>query len=274
VAHSLSPSIQNAAIAAAGLDGVYIALRCRADDVAATLAAIARAGGGGNITVPHKLRALTVLERSTDAVRRTGACNTFWLEDDRICGDNTDVAGFRVAAERLIGSCAGARVLVLGAGGAARAAVAALGGDGAAEIVVLARSPARARQLADDFAAQDAPVRVVPAGATPAGSFDLVVNATPLGLDPGDPLPLDLATLDARAALDLVYHPGGTRWTRHAAALGVPAADGFAMLLAQGAASFERWWHRSPPLDAMRAALDDAVRNSGPAGHGIAPHPA
>lgn len=274
VAHSLSPAIQNAAIAAAGLDGVYVVLRCGADDVAPALVAIARAGGGGNVTVPHKLRILPVLDRSTAAVRRTGACNTFWLEEGRICGDNTDVAGFRAAAGRLIGSCAGARVLLLGAGGAARAAAAALGEDGAAEIVVLGRSPERARRLADDFAAHGAPVVAVQALAAPAEPFDLVVNATPLGLGAGDPLPLDLATIRAGAALDLVYHTGGTRWTRHAAALGIAAADGALMLLAQGAAAFERWWGRPAPIDAMHAALDAAAGDSDPTGHGAAPHPA
>src|SRR5690606_25709966 len=126
VAHSLSPRFQNAAFAAAGVDGVYIALRCEAEAVPGLMTGIARAGGAGNVTVPHKALAARLVDRATDAVRRTSACNTFWLEDGRIHGDNTDVAGVRSAMERLTGSVAGARVLLLGAGGAARAAVCAL----------------------------------------------------------------------------------------------------------------------------------------------------
>ena len=85
VSHALSPVIQNAAFREAGVDGVYVALRCRSDDLSGLLQAIARAGGGGNVTLPHKERAAAVVDRSAEAVTRTGACNTFWEEDGEIC---------------------------------------------------------------------------------------------------------------------------------------------------------------------------------------------
>lgn len=254
VSHSLSPRFQNAALHALALDGVYVALRCAPDEVGTLAGALARAGGGGNVTVPHKSRAARAVERATDAVRRTGACNTFWLEDGRVWGDNTDVEGVAAAVEGLLGRPpAGASVLLLGAGGAAAAALCALADAGAARVVVSNRTPGRAEALAARFAGSGA--RVV-AGEPGGERFDLAVNATALGLRPGDPLPLEPdAGPPVGAALDLVYAPGETPWVRAMRARGVPAADGSEMLLRQGAAAFRRWWGVEPPLDAMRGAL-------------------
>lgn len=256
VSHSLSPTFQNAAFRAAGVDGVYLALRCEADQVPGLLRGIALAGGGGNVTIPHKGVAARSVDRPTDAVVRTRACNTYWLEKGEIWGDNTDVAGVTESVRSLLGAQpAGARTLVIGAGGAARAAVAALVSDGAAEVVVVNRTPERASSLTGQFAG--APVRAAAWDALRGEAFDLVVNATSLGLHSGDPLPADPADLRAAAALDLVYAPGGTRWLHALRAAGVPARDGIEMLIHQGAASFRRWWGVDPPLDAMRAALVD-----------------
>jgi shikimate dehydrogenase len=258
VAHSLSPAFQNAAIAHAGIDAVYTALRCDAHSVAPIIRALCRAGGGGNVTVPHKAVAAQCIERPTPAVTRTAACNTFWGEDGVICGDNTDVDGFRSAAVALHGPLTGTRALVLGAGGAAAAALCALLDDGADAITLMNRSPDRARALAARFDATAASVRVVTTIADLHGrAFDLVVNATALGLRDTDPLPLDLAALgDVGAALDLVYRrPGTTPWVRHTRSLGVPTADGTAMLLGQGAAAFRRWFKTPPPLEIMNQAL-------------------
>ena len=102
VEHSLSPRFQNAAIRAAGIDATYAALRCDAQSVPHLIRALGRAGGGGNVTVPHKTIAAQCIERPTDAVTRTGACNTFWGDEGVVCGDNTDVAGFAHAAAQLV----------------------------------------------------------------------------------------------------------------------------------------------------------------------------
>src|SRR5690606_22243888 len=99
VAHSISPIFQNAAFRHAGVDGVYLALRCEGAAVPGLLRGIALAGGGGNVTVPHKEVAAEAVDEPTEAVRRTGACNTFWSEGDRIRGDNTDVVGSARAIE-------------------------------------------------------------------------------------------------------------------------------------------------------------------------------
>lgn len=259
VFHSLSPAMHNAAMRALDLDSVYVAMRCNAFDLPGLIAGIARAGGAGNVTVPHKERAAAVVQRSTAAVERTGACNTFWLEDGRICGDNTDVEGFRTALDRLVGTPAGARVLLLGAGGGARAAAYALVQAAVEEIVVVNRSPDRATELRRRVDPGGARVRIASAGdSLMRQRFDVVVNATSIGLtDSSHPYEL-IEPNQVGAVLDLVYRRGETAWVRHARALGIPAADGLEMLLAQGAASFRLWWRREPPIDVMRAALGAA----------------
>ena len=121
VSHSSSPTIQNAAMRELGLDGVSVALRASWEEMVGFVRGLAMSGGGGNITLPHKEKAATVVDIRSPAVKRTGACNTFWYEDGKIHGDNTDVEGFSRALEVFLGGPPeGQKVLVLGAGGAAR----------------------------------------------------------------------------------------------------------------------------------------------------------
>lgn len=257
VEHSLSPTLQNAAFRAAAVDGVYVALRCDGQGFDGLLRGIARAGGGGNVTVPHKERAARLLDVGTVAVERTGACNTFWSEDGRICGDNTDVAGFRAAVRSLVGAPAGARVLLVGAGGAARAALYALLEDRVNKVLLVNRTEERASALQASFDPSGRRVeRAVGLDALRSEGFDLVVNATSLGLDPGDELPVDPVRLHrVGAVLDLVYAPGETALVHAARAHDIPAADGLEMLLHQGAAAFRCWWGGEAPMAAMRAAV-------------------
>jgi shikimate dehydrogenase len=261
VSHSLSPVFQNAALRAAGLDAVFVALCCGADELPGLLRGIARAGGGGNVTVPHKALAARSVDRPGDAVVRTGACNAYWLEDGVVHGDNTDVAGAAAAVAALLGrEPAGARVLLLGAGGAASAVICALADAGVERIAIANRTADRARALASRFRAPGVRIDVVDGVDALAGDrFDLAINSTSLGLRPDDPLPLDpdAARVAVDAVLDVVYARGETRWVREMRARGLPAADGKEMLIQQGAAAFRRWWKLDPPLDVMRAALDE-----------------
>lgn len=257
VAHSLSPIIQNAAFRSARVDGVYVAVRCAPDDLFGFMRGLARAGGGGNITLPHKEKAAAVVDVASDAVRRTGACNTFWGgPDGRVHGDNTDVDGFRRAARAFVGPLTNMRVLLLGAGGAARATLMALLEEGAHEVVLLNRSVERARAVARRIGGAHA--RVIPLAEELRGqSFDLVVNATRVGMEPGDPSPFDFELLArAGAAMDLVYGRHVTPFVRAAEDFGVRASDGSEVLVQQGAVSFERWWGEPAPLAQMREALE------------------
>ncbi len=264
VEHSLSPAMQNRAFQAAGVDGVYAALRCDDEDLTALMGALARAGGGGNVTLPHKERAAAVVDEPTEAVRRTGACNTFWSEDGRIHGDNTDVEGFRRALRVFLdGGAQGRRVLLLGAGGAARATLVGLVDGGAEEIVILNRTVERARAVARRIGG--ARVRVAEGlRDVEEEPFDLVVNATRLGLEPDDPLPLELEAVGpVGAVMDLVYGAEETPFVRAARSADIPATDGREMLVRQGAVAFERWWGRSPDVEEMARAVADEVEDEG-----------
>lgn len=262
VAHSLSPVIQNAAFREADLDGVYVALRCEEGDLLAFMRGLGAAGAGGNVTLPHKEKAASVLDVPSEAVRRTGACNTFWGENGNVCGDNTDVEGFRRALRHFLGdSPTGFRVLLLGAGGAARAVLMSLLDDGVDEVLIMNRSVDRARTVARRFGGVRTRV-VKDFPEVDDGEFDLVVNTTPLGLSEDDNLPVDLKRLSrAGGVMDLVYRPHPTRFVRVAESLNIRAVDGGEMLVQQGAVSFERWWGQPAPVEVMRQALEE-VRSS------------
>lgn len=252
VSHSLSPAMHTAAFRVLGVDAEYVALRCTPEEVPALMRLLARNGGGGNVTVPHKAVAASTLDQARPLVQSLAACNTFWGDNGALVGDNTDVAGVLRSVESL--DVPDGPWLVLGTGGSARAVAQAAAELGAA-IAVRSRDPARAGA----FTKWAASIGAVPA---PADSAVLVVNTTPLGLSERDPLPVELSGApSAVAVLDLVYAPGGTALTRAATRAGLRATDGRTMLVAQGAAAFERWFPSlRAPIDAMQAAVDVALR--------------
>ncbi len=252
VVHSLSPAMHNAAFHALGLEAVYVPLRAAAAEVPLLLRALARAGGGGNVTVPHKETAAGAVEQATVRVQRLGACNTFWGDDSGVHGDNTDVDGVLEALAALEAPATG--WLIAGTGGGARAAVAAAVSRGAG---VAIRSRDAVRRRAFEAWCQGQGARLVP----PEGC-EVLINSTPLGLKPGDHLPLahDDAPL-AQVAFDMVYGRGETPWVRLMRQEGLRTADGRVMLVAQGAAAFRRWFpEEDPPVEVMRAAVNDALR--------------
>jgi len=252
VSHSLSPAMHNAAFHALGLEAAYVPLRCRADAVGPLIQALAAAGGGGNVTVPHKEVAAGAVQQLREQARILGACNTFWGVAGETVGDNTDAEGLLEALDGLDPPDTG--WLVAGTGGSARA-VAGAARERGAGIAVLSRDPAR-RQAFEQWARS--------AGATivPRERCGVLINATPLGLDARDPLPIQLNLAPAaEVALDLVYAKGETPWVRGVRGQGLRAADGRSMLVAQGAAAFERWFPGVPaPREIMRAAVDAALR--------------
>jgi shikimate dehydrogenase len=251
VAHSLSPAMHNAAFHVLGLGAVYVPLRCTPADVPALIGALSRAGGGGNITVPYKEAAARAVDRSSGMVERLGACNAFWGADGSCVGDNTDVPGLLAALDALAAPPDG--WLVIGTGGGARAVVGAAAERGAA-VAVASRSDQR--RLAFEAWARDQGVSV-----TRPAECGTVINATPLGLSAGDRLPLSAPPPCAAVALDMVYIRGETPWTHAMRAAGLRAADGRTMLVAQGAASLERWFPGvDAPVEVMRAAVDAGLR--------------
>jgi len=248
VAHSRSPQMHNAALAAVGLtDWRYLRLPLPPELLAETVRALPAAGFRGvNVTIPHKEAALALADEASNAARAIGAANTLIFEHGAIKAENTDAPGLLAAIGEPV---AGRRALVLGAGGAGRAAAWALAGAGA-EVAVWNRTPERARVLATALG-----VSMV-ATAEPA---DIVVNATSVGLH--DPevtfkaLPIMADVFGAgNLVVDLVYRVGGTRLLETARERGARVIDGLEILVAQGAASFERWTGRQAPRSAMREA--------------------
>lgn len=254
VAHSRSPRMHNAALAVLGLhDWRYQRLPLPPQLFAETVRALPAAGFRGvNVTIPHKEQALKLADAATATAKAIGAANTLTFESDgTIHADNTDATGFLSALPR---SAYDRTALVLGAGGSARAVVYALRQAGAREVRVWNRTPARAQALADEFGAV--------AGSGPA---EIVVNCTSVGLhDPEETfkaLPLRADEMGAgRLVVDLVYRQGGTLLLNTAKANGADVVAGLEILVAQGAASLERWTGRTAPDTAMREAVADTAR--------------
>lgn len=260
VRHSLSPEMHNAAIAALGLDAIYVALRATSGTFDTVARGVLAAGGALNITVPFKRQAAGLVAVADGSVKRTGACNTIWGDCARPEGDNTDVVGVREASRALLSGRRVERALVIGTGGSARAAaVAATDEWPGATVTVASRDPERAREFV--VWGKKAGVGCRVAGDGEFEPADLVINATPLGLQAGDALPVERASLGGfSAVLDLVYAKGGTALVRAARDAGVPAADGRGVLVAQGSAAFARFFGVPAPTEIMRAAVDDALR--------------
>lgn len=254
VAHSISPEMQNAAIAALGLNAVYVSLRVPAAMLASTLDACAALGIAGNLTVPHKAAAVDRIGAPSPLARRLGAVNTFWPDGAVLHGDNTDVLGL---ADVLATLEAPGPWLLCGTGGSARAVTAAAAGAGV-EVLVRSRAPERGAAFVAWARDSEPSLAVRPDDGTTVGT---VINATPLGLDPADPPPVLRDRLaGARVALDLVYRPGETAWVRACRAAGLTAADGRELLLAQGAHAFERFFPgQRAPREIMRAAIRRAL---------------
>lgn len=254
VAHSLSPVFQNAAIAAAGIAAHYEAVDVTPEAFAAAFSSLRDADGAGNVTVPHKAAAYAACDMRTAVADRVGAVNTFWVEDGRIIGDNTDVEGVRAAIAALgFETLRGVRIAVLGAGGAAAAVLEAVRGEESA-VRIWSRSAARGEAL---LARSDVPLIALTSdsGAACEGA-DLVVNATPIGLS-GEAFPVAPDRLaPSTRVLDLAYRRVGTTpWVTACREAGLRTEDGLSMLVAQGAAAFRRWFGTEPDLDVMWEAV-------------------
>ncbi|MCU0627034.1 MAG: hypothetical protein MUF21_11205, partial [Gemmatimonadaceae bacterium] len=216
VAHSLSPVFQQAALDAAGLAVRYEAVDVTPDALDGVFDALIASGAAGNVTIPHKPAVFARCAYRTPLAMRTGAVNTWWVDDGVLHGDNTDVAGFDDAACSLLRDVpSGARVALLGAGGAARAVAVAVADWPGATLAIWNRSLARARELAP---LGPAATRVEEIMADALRGADLVVNATSVGLH-DDGIIMNPAVLGRGCAcLDLVYRADVTPWVRLARA--------------------------------------------------------
>ncbi len=259
VAHSLSPSLQNAALAECCLALRYARFRILPNELPAALRCFEELGFVGlNLTVPHKVAGFSLVQELDSFARQAGAINTIRFQDGKLFGANTDGPGFERGIRESFGvELRDLRVLVLGAGGGAGQTVAAQCAlAGCPALTLVNRDLAKAQRLARSWEAAHAvavPWETDSLGEMLAQS-DLIVHATPLGLQPHDPSPLPGALLGPRHLVyDLNYQP--TALLAAAQAAGARHASGLTMLLHQGAQAFEIWFDRPPPLGVMRRAL-------------------
>lgn len=250
VAHSLSPAIHRAAFAAAGLDWSYVAFDVPDGEAGAALAAMRTLGIAGlSVTMPHKSAVAELVDRLDPAARTLHSVNTVGWDGDELVGSSTDGAGFVASLADASVSVSGARVAIIGAGGAARSLIDALARAGSDAITVLNRSPDRAEQAA-------ALVPVASAGVVrDLDGADIVVNATSVGMGDDGTVPCDPNRLHAHQIVaDLVYHPLETPWLALARERGSIAVDGLGMLVHQAALQQRIWIGTTPDTAAMRAA--------------------
>lgn len=265
VAHSLSPAMHNAGFAALGLPFVYLPWAVPPEGLAAAAAAFRAMENfaGANVTVPHKERIRAFLDALSPEAEAVGAVNTVVPRDGLLVGHNTDGGGFVASLREEKGvDPRGARVLLIGAGGGAKGVAYALAAHGAAEITVANRSAGRAEGLVGGLATQFPGCQFLalalqsPKLAEAVRSADVLINATSVGLIPGETLPLDLEGLGPTTLVcDVIYRPPETALLRAARERGCRVLNGLGMLLHQGAAAFQLFTGAAPPLDAMRAGL-------------------
>ena len=256
--HTLSPVIHNAAFRRLGLDWVYLAFAVEPERLGVAVDGLRALGAlGANVTMPHKEAVIQHLDELSGDARAIGAVNTVQRIGDKLVGHNTDVDGFTAFLSDDAGlDVEGWSCTVLGAGGAARAVVKSLQRLDAGEITVAGR---RADQL-DGFEGLGGDLRTVSwnevAGA--ARDADLVVNATPLGMNGEDPLP-DTSLREGQVVVDLVYDPPQTPLVEKARAAGAAGWGGLGMLVHQAAASLRLWSGQEAPVEAMSVAAMHAL---------------
>jgi shikimate dehydrogenase len=272
VAHSLSPLLHNSAFAALGLADAWrsFAFEIPSGQAPAALDGMRRATVTGlSVTMPHKADVAGLVDESSDIARLLTAVNCVHRQHDRLYGTNTDGEGFLASLARGAAfEATGKRCVVVGAGGAARAVVLALARAGAAEVAVVNRTPERAFEAAALAGRQGRAVDLTEGAIADAATVaDLVVNATPVGMDgvgaatgspPADWLVAPGLLGAGQVAADLVYVPRRTAWLSEAAAAGATTLDGLGMLVHQAAAQLVLWTGEDPPVEAMWQAAEAA----------------
>jgi len=249
VSHSRSPALHNFWLDEHGIDGAYVPLPVEPGQLERALRALPALGFRGcNLTIPHKQKAMAIVDRVDPVARRIGAVNTVLVADDgTLEAYNTDVYGFRENLRNYAPDWdpAAGSAVVLGAGGAARAVVASLIEDGVSEIRLVNRTAARAEEIAAELGDGQCRISVYRWNAreTVLADAGLLVNTTSLGMAGEPALEIDLAQLPSQAVVvDIVYVPLDTALLVEARRRGYRAVDGLGMLLHQGRPGFEAWF--------------------------------
>jgi 3-dehydroquinate dehydratase/shikimate dehydrogenase len=252
VAHSLSPVMMNTAFRRETVNAVYLALHAKTPkDLFACVNDIPIRGL--SITMPYKQEIIAALSNSDALTRQIGACNTLVRsQDGKLYGFNTDVAGIIVPLEQRL-TLQGAKVLIVGAGGAARAAAFGLKNKGA-EVFIANRTPENAQALA-----RQSKSKYMKRADVGKSTFDAIINATPVGMGNGKQSPLEDKELNTRYLFDLVYSPAETKLIKMAKAKNIQVISGLEMFVQQGARQFEIWTGKPAPVAEMAFVVTKAL---------------
>jgi shikimate dehydrogenase len=272
VSHSLSPQMQNAALSACDIHMQYARFHIRANELRSALLFLRRLDFiGVNLTAPHKIAAFTQIDEADESATHAGAVNTIRIRDEELITSNTDGEGFlRAIRSEFSIDLRDLRVMIIGAGGGTGRAIAwqcAL--ENCERLVLVNRTLEKANALAEQLRPFFSRPRVLgPTARIEAvawdesamrvqlADIDLIVNATPLGMNPSDPAPVPARLLAPhQIVFDCVYGSSKTALLRAVEEAGARGANGLSMLLYQGALSFSIWFNREAPIDVMRKAL-------------------
>lgn len=244
--HTLSPKMQNAAIKDAGINAVYLKFPSPSlDGIEDALREYNIRGL--NVTIPYKQDVIQHLDKISDRSEKTGAVNTIINDNGTLTGDNTDISGIEFSfTEAGVDLKDVKKSLILGSGGAARAAVYTMCSAGS-EVHILARNKETSAAIRKDFSISDKTEEI--------GSYDAIINCTPIGMNNDSPYPFDLSEITSdQIILDMVYNRP-TDLVNEAMAKGCTIAKGGDMLIGQGAESFRLWFGKSADTDVMRRAI-------------------
>ena len=268
IEHTMSPAMHNAAFRALGLDYAYLPFRVRPEELKNAMAGLKALGIAGlNVTIPHKVAVIPLLDEMDPLAGKMGAVNTIVNEDGKLTGYNTDAPGFLQALKSNGVEPNGKKMVILGAGGAAKGICFILAEAGAS-LVILNRTVSRAEELAAQMgkfynedikamALNEANLKEALDGA------DVLVNTTSVGIKPDvdlTPVPAGLLKPDT-TVFDIVYNPLETKLLREAKAAGARTIDGLDMLVWQGALAFEMWIGKGAPFDVMKQAAVKALQD-------------
>lgn len=269
VTHSLSPVMQNAAIAQLGVDYIYVPFAVPPEALQTAIAGFQAIGVAGfNLTIPHKQMILPWLQDVSDVAQAIGAVNTVWRTDAGWSGTNTDVTGFLAPLKTFDRPWHQITPVILGNGGAARAVVAGCIQLGCQKVHLVGRTPQKLTDFVESWA--ESPLHIEFAThtwdrlASLIPQAELLINTTPVGMHPQvnqSPVASDLMEQLPRDAIvyDLIYTPSPTLFLRYAAAGGATIIDGTEMLIYQGAAALEQWIQQPAPIEVMRQALQQQL---------------
>ncbi len=266
VEHTFSPGMHNSAFVALKMDACYVPFAVHPDQLReAVNAVIPLKLSGLNITVPHKEKIIPFLDELSQEARLIGAVNTIEIRGEKLIGHNTDGRGFLRSLKEQAGfSPRGKKIFLIGSGGAARAVAFSLALSGASKIWLRDVDAKKAEVLAADInkktniAVVSLPEHALSSAASEA---DCLINATPIGLKKGDPLPVPSRIIEARhLVVDLVYNPPETPLLKAARMKKAKSLSGLGMLLYQGVIAFEIWTRKKAPVSVMQKALSLQIR--------------